>query len=56
LSRRTLLLLLLIVLTGAAVWMRAVKENRSPDESSHGAAQLKTRSHTVPIYSVPPGQ
>jgi adenylate cyclase len=23
---------------------------------SHGAAQLKTRSHTVPIYSVPPGQ
>jgi class 3 adenylate cyclase len=23
---------------------------------SHGAAQLKTRSHTVPIFSVPPGQ
>jgi class 3 adenylate cyclase len=23
---------------------------------SHGAAQLKTRSQTVPIFSVPPGQ
>jgi class 3 adenylate cyclase len=23
---------------------------------SHGAVQLKTRSHTVPIFSVPPGQ
>jgi class 3 adenylate cyclase len=23
---------------------------------AHGAAQLKTRSHTVPIFSVPPGQ
>jgi hypothetical protein len=23
---------------------------------SHGTAQLKTRSHAVAIYSVPPGQ
>ena len=57
-SRRTLaLLLLLVVVAGAAIWMRASKgrydegtgasvatsvaENRSPDELSHGAAQLQ---------------
>ena len=57
-SRRALLLLMLTVVVGAAVWMRAVKgrydestgvrvtpnataENRSPDESSPGAAQLR---------------